>query len=138
MSIRFDRIDNFWFVLRHEIEHVLNGDGKEVAIVDSDLDTTETENISEQEQLANSAAAEFCVPQRQLDDFIARKGPLYSRKLVFGFAAKLQIHPGLVVGQLQKRLGRYDLFRPTLVPIKSIITSVALTDGYGHVLPVEI
>src|SRR5205814_240398 len=23
MSLRFDRIDNFWFVLRHELEHVL-------------------------------------------------------------------------------------------------------------------
>jgi HTH-type transcriptional regulator/antitoxin HigA len=23
MSLRFDRIDNFWFVLRHELEHVI-------------------------------------------------------------------------------------------------------------------
>jgi len=23
LSMRFDRIDNFWFVLRHELEHVL-------------------------------------------------------------------------------------------------------------------
>lgn len=138
MSLRFDRIDNFWFVLRHEIEHVLNGDGKDSAIVDSDLDAIETENVSEQEQIANSAAAEFCVPQKQLDDFIARKGPLFSRKLVLGFAMKLNIHPGLVVGQLQKRLSRYDLFRPLLVPVKNIITSVAMTDGYGHDLPIEI
>src|SRR6266851_942340 len=28
MSLRYDRIDNFWFVLRHEIEHVLRGHGK--------------------------------------------------------------------------------------------------------------
>ena len=28
MSLRFDRINNFWFVLRHEIEHVLNKDGQ--------------------------------------------------------------------------------------------------------------
>jgi HTH-type transcriptional regulator / antitoxin HigA len=28
MTTRHDRIDNFWFVLRHEIEHVLNGDGR--------------------------------------------------------------------------------------------------------------
>ncbi len=28
MSLRYDRIDNFWFVLRHEIEHVLREDGK--------------------------------------------------------------------------------------------------------------
>lgn len=29
MSLRFDRMDNFWFVLRHEIEHVLQEDGKD-------------------------------------------------------------------------------------------------------------
>jgi HTH-type transcriptional regulator/antitoxin HigA len=28
MSLRYDRIDNFWFVLRHEIEHVLRKDGQ--------------------------------------------------------------------------------------------------------------
>src|ERR1700730_19289772 len=27
MSIRFDRVNNFWFVFRHEVEHVLNRDG---------------------------------------------------------------------------------------------------------------
>ena len=26
LSMRFDQIDNFWFVLRHEIEHVLRRD----------------------------------------------------------------------------------------------------------------
>ncbi len=28
MSLRFDRIDNFWFVLRHELEHVIQGHGR--------------------------------------------------------------------------------------------------------------
>lgn len=37
MSMRIDRIDNFCFVLRHEIEHILRGDGKVEAIVDSEL-----------------------------------------------------------------------------------------------------
>ena len=34
MSLRFDRIDNFWLVLRHEIEHVLCGHGKSEPIID--------------------------------------------------------------------------------------------------------
>ena len=38
MSARFDRIDNFWFVLRHEIEHVLRKDGMEAEIVDAELE----------------------------------------------------------------------------------------------------
>lgn len=32
MSLRFDRIDNFWFVLRHELEHVIQRHGSGAAI----------------------------------------------------------------------------------------------------------
>ena len=38
MSMRHDRIDNFWFVLRHECEHVLRGDGKTVVAFDAELE----------------------------------------------------------------------------------------------------
>lgn len=137
MSLRFDRIDNWWFVLRHEIEHVLKEDGKDSAIVDSDLYTNEElKDLPPMEEAANHAAADFCVPRNLLDDFVARKGPLFSRQAVLLFARSLKVHPGLVVGQLQRRIGRYDLFRPLLIPIREIITSVSITDGYGHVLPV--
>ena len=34
MTVRKDKIDNFWFVLRHEIEHVLRGHGREEEIID--------------------------------------------------------------------------------------------------------
>ncbi len=140
LSLRFDRIDNFWFILRHEIEHVLNEDGKDTVIIDSDLEkvSMEMENLPIEEKIANSAAAEFCVPQKELENFIARVGPLFSRMRVLAFAQKNEVHPGLVVGQLQRYLQRYDLFRPMLVPIRNIITQVAMTDGYGSILPVEV
>ena len=38
MSLRFDRIDNVWFVLWHEIEHVLRRHGRQTPIVDSELE----------------------------------------------------------------------------------------------------
>jgi len=141
LSLRLDRIDNFWYVLRHEIEHVLNGDGKDAAIVDSELHFIEgldAENLPVAERLAHAAAAEFCTPQDRLDDFLARVGSLPPRQRVLLFAKKLGIHPGIVVGQIQNRLKRYDLFRPTLVPIREIITPVAMTDGYGHFLPLKV
>lgn len=123
LSLRFDRIDNFWFVLRHEIEHVLNEDGKDLPIVDSNLDVgaLETEGLSRAERKANAAAAEFCVPQIAFERFVRRVGTHYSRQEVLEFASSLKVHPGLVVGQLQRRLGRYDLFRPMLVPITSTV-----------------
>jgi len=139
LSLRFDRIDNFWFVLRHEIEHVLNGDGRDLAIVDSDVvEESGASDLVPQEQAANAAAAEFCVPQREIDDFILRVGPLFSRKGVLAFAKRLGIHPGLVAGQLQWRTERWDLFRQMLVPVRGFITPTAMTDGFGHICPVEV
>ncbi|HEY6466363.1 MAG TPA: HigA family addiction module antitoxin, partial [Candidatus Acidoferrales bacterium] len=76
MSLQHDRIDNFWFVLRHECEHVLNGHGKEKEMVDVDLDTTAV-SISEEERIANEAATNFCAPSDKIDSWIARKRPYY-------------------------------------------------------------
>lgn len=137
LSLRFDRIDNFWFVLRHELEHVLNEDGKDLPVVDSNLEAgaAESESVSRAERKANLAAAEFCVPQKLLERFVSEAEPPFSRQTVLAFADRLGVHPGLVVGQLQQRLGRYDLFRPLLVPIRSVITPAALTDGYGLAQP---
>lgn len=140
LSLRFDRIDNFWFVLRHEIEHVLNEDGKGSVIIDTDMEVPpkDGDKLSEEEKIANAAAAEFCTPQKDLKNFIARVGPIPPRIRVSGFALKHKLHPGLVVGQIQRHLNRFDLFRQMLVPIRYIITPVAMTDGFGYVLPVEI
>ena len=134
MSLRFDRIDNFWFVLRHEIEHVLRGDGKQLPRLDTDMEREASEvDIPEEERLANSAAAEFCVPGSRMRDFIARKSPVFAERDIRGFAAILQRHPGLVAGQLQHQTKRYDLFRNHLVKVRSIILPSAEHDGWGDV-----
>lgn len=140
MSLRYDRIDNFWFVLRHEIEHVLRQHWKSAVMLDFELEGEKAGNsvsISEEERLANEAAADFCVPQIKLDSFIARKAPFFNKRDMLGLARTLQIHPGLVAGQLQNRTGRYNLFRQYLVKIRSAILPSALVDGWGNIAPVD-
>lgn len=140
MSIRHDRIDNFWFVLRHECEHVRLQHGKAAAMLDIELEGERAgtgANIAEEERLANEAAAEFCVPRRTMDSFIARKAPLFAERDILGVARTLQIHPGLVAGQLQHRTGRYDRFRQHLVKIRSAVAPGAMVDGWGDVASVD-
>ncbi len=134
MSMRYDRIDNFWFVLRHEIEHVLLGHGKIKAVVD-DLDDSDL--VSENEIFANDAAADFCVPKRLMDSFVARKAPYFYDRDIVGFAAVNKIHPGLVAGQIQRRTQRYDRFRSHQVKVRSIISPSATLDGWGDIAPVD-
>lgn len=139
MSLRYDRIDNFWFVLRHEIEHILQGHGRSVAMLDTELEGNRAgtgPDVSKEERVANEAAAEFCVPQLALEAFIDRKSPVFAERDVLGFAKTLNIHPGLVAGQLQHRTDRYDRFRNHLVKIRSAIAPGATVDGWGDIAPV--
>jgi HTH-type transcriptional regulator/antitoxin HigA len=134
LSIRFDRVNNFWFVLRHEIEHILNRDG----LVTIDVELTERVQgkgeLPPEEVRANAAAAEFLIPKSELDNFIIRVRPLYSEQRILLFAKRIGVHPGIVVGQLQHRDEvPYTHFHKHLVKIREIVTQTALTDGWGTV-----
>lgn len=134
LTLQLDRIDNFWFVLRHELEHVLLRHGQERGyILDLDLDGAPADQIPEEEKAANDAGQEFCVPTGELSSFIARVAPFFKEERVVLFAQRLNVHPGIVVGQLQRRLARYDLFRKYQVKVRHIVTSSAMTDGWGVV-----
>jgi HTH-type transcriptional regulator/antitoxin HigA len=135
ITMRYDRVDNFWFVLRHEIEHVLRGDGRDFAIIDDELEGEKaslSSGVPERERLANAAAANFCVPQDELSDFIRRTRPLFSQRRIVEFAKKMRVHPGVVVGQLHARKAiPYANLRALLVRVRHIVTETALTDGSG-------
>lgn len=138
LSMRHDRLDNFWFVLRHELEHVRLGHGRAAMILDTDLEGERAgvgDDIPEEERLANGAAQEFCVPSAKMDGFIKRKAPFFSERDMIGFAKLLGVHPGLVAGQLQHRTGRYDRFRQHLANIRSHVQTGAAVDGWGDVYP---
>lgn len=140
MSLRYDRIDNFWFVLRHELEHVIKRHGVNSIMVDTELEGDKAginANITGEERVANEAAAEFCVPQKKMDSFIARKAPFFHEHDIIGMARTLQLHPGLIAGQLQHRIGKYDRFRQHLVKIRHIVIPNSMVDGWGNVAPVD-
>lgn len=138
MTTRFDRVDNFWFVLRHELEHVIRGHGQVAVMLDTDLSTADGGNaeVLEEERVANTAAAEFCVPREAMARFIARKDPFFAERDIIGFSRTIGVHPGLVAGQLQHHTGKYNRFRQHLVPIRESVAPSAIVDGWGDVAPV--
>jgi HTH-type transcriptional regulator / antitoxin HigA len=141
MSTLYDRLDNFWFVLRHEIEHVLQGHGKSsIGIVDylTGENASEATVDSDEEQVANLAAADFCVPTSKMDSFYARKHPYFSERDVIGFASLIGVHPAIVVGQLQRRMRRYDYLRKYQVAVRKHLMLTALCDGWGNVVEAQL
>jgi HTH-type transcriptional regulator / antitoxin HigA len=139
MTLRHDRIDNYWFVLRHELEHVIQLHSRTVAMLDAELEGDRAgtgPSVSEEERVANEAAAEFCVPKKMMDAFIARKAPFFSERDLIGFARTIKVHPGVVAGQLHYRTRRFDRFRNHIVKVRTIVAPNAITDGWGDVVPV--
>jgi HTH-type transcriptional regulator/antitoxin HigA len=136
MSLRLDRIDNFWFVLRHECAHVLHGHGKAAAIIDNDV-ASDIQDINEEERIANMEAADFCVAHEKMQSFYLRKNPYFSDADVRAFAKINRIHPGLVVGQIHNLSKQYKILRQHLVNVRNFVTSTSIVDGWGNIAPVD-
>lgn len=136
MTLRFDRIDNFWFVLMHELRHVANKDGQDgEAIIDENLgaENSGAGDKPDYERVADTEAAEAIIPATVFNDFALRVRPLYSEVRINGFAALIGVHPGIVVGQLHNRKEvPFAHYRKLLVKVREHIVGNALTDGWGH------
>jgi HTH-type transcriptional regulator/antitoxin HigA len=140
LSLRFDRMDNFWFVLRHELEHVIQNHGKSSPHFDSDIGSQGdgANTIDVEEDAANHAASEFCAPKAKIDSFIARKAPIFPERDFLGFAKLLGVHPCLVAGQIRHKTGRYELFNSHNSKIREYVIPSAIVDGWGDIYPVEL
>jgi HTH-type transcriptional regulator/antitoxin HigA len=67
----------------------------------------------------------------ELEDFIARVQPYFSEEKILRFAQRIKVHPGLVVGQLQRKLGRHDFLRKHQVKVRAFVLPSADADGWG-------
>jgi len=128
-SIRFDRIDSFWHTLAHEIRHIVNVDHPSL---DTDLvGKSRATPLDEMEERADVEGAAMLIPPDALRSFMARVGPTYTKERINQFAQKIGVHPGIVVGQIQKLTDLWNANREMLVKIRNLVTTTAITDGWG-------
>jgi HTH-type transcriptional regulator / antitoxin HigA len=134
MSLRLDRVDNFWHTLFHELDHVLNGEGKQMPIVDvvemGDMSDT---NTSREESRANESAADYCIDREKFEKWIINIAPMFSRREIVSFAEEMHVHPAIVLGQLQHRgLVKYSFHRDLLEPVRHVLIETIATDGFEN------
>jgi len=96
LTLRYDRLDSFWFTLAHELAHLVSGhEGNRP----EDLDAAAGSDREERE--ADRLAADWLVPRAPLARFVKKVKPLYSRQVIVSFASSVGRHPAVVLGRLQ-------------------------------------
>jgi len=107
LSLRYDRIDNFWYTLSHELAHLILGhahttNGK--FIID-DLDLRDS--LDENELEADKVAQEGLIPNTLWSNHQAR---ITSKvRDVIDLAHKADIHPAIVAGRIRFENNNYKI-----------------------------
>lgn len=105
MTLRYDRLDNFWFTLLHELAHVSLHLSEETPTFVDDLDMPSERDPRERE--ADEMAREVSVPRS-----ILRRDFAYQRKdveSVMLLARKLGVHPSIVAGRVRRESNNYRI-----------------------------
>jgi HTH-type transcriptional regulator / antitoxin HigA len=103
LTLRHDRLDNFWFVVMHELVHLFKHLGGQVASFFDDLDSDDQADPLEAE--ADQLASEALIPSNEWRTSPASK--LRSADAANHLAQRLKIHPAIVAGRIRKAYKDY-------------------------------
>lgn len=118
LSLRYDRIDAFWFTLMHELAHINRG---HPAVYLENLDCEELAQDTREVE-ANQQAGDWLLAPAAHAAFVRDTQPRFSRAHIVRFAASQGRHPGIVVGRLQHDgLVDYRYLRPLLVRVRGLL-----------------
>ncbi len=118
LTLRHDRLDNFWFTLFHELGHVLlHLDDSGEAFFDDTDKLGRTKNFREVE--ANDFAASSLISESDWNRVKSKLLRSPTEEKVLEFAEFLSIHPSLVAGRIRWQKDDYSLF-PSLIGSKQL------------------
>lgn len=108
VTLRHDRVDNFWFTLLHEFAHVcchLSEDRKVI------LDDLEVSSVDEIETQADDFASNALIPEKYWNEDISADTTADDLQRV---ANKAGVHPAIAAGRWQYHYGDYRRFSKLL------------------------
>ncbi|CAK0761339.1 HTH-type transcriptional regulator / antitoxin HigA [Gammaproteobacteria bacterium] len=111
LTLRHDRLDNFWFTLFHELAHValhLDQDGMDVFFDDM----TEEGGKDKCEKEADKLASEALIPEAEWK--LAQLTNNSSSESVLAFAERLRISPAIPAGRIRHESKDYKILKPLI------------------------
>jgi HTH-type transcriptional regulator/antitoxin HigA len=106
LTLRYDRVDNFWFALLHELVHVQNHLTPSHLFIADNLDDKTRAN-EKAERDADAGAGEALIPSDEWEQSAVRTAPTAENALAL--ARKLRIHPAIVAGRVRHETGNWRL-----------------------------
>lgn len=107
LTLRYDRVDNFWFVLFHELFHVIKHINRsKINGVFDDLESQSTDTI---EIEADTLSSEALIPENDWSSSLARY--VRSPESVIDFAKSMHISPAIVAGRIRHEANNYVILK---------------------------
>ncbi|MDO9515071.1 MAG: ImmA/IrrE family metallo-endopeptidase [Syntrophales bacterium] len=114
LTLRHDRLDNFWFTLLHELAHLMLHLSKGCRLIVDDLDLRGHNKNNEDhiENEADDVASKALIPKQYWPLLDAEKVPKTTDLL--SLAVKLKIHPAPIAGRVRFKQNNYRIFSKLL------------------------
>jgi HTH-type transcriptional regulator/antitoxin HigA len=110
LTLRYDRLDNFWFCLLHELAHIgchMDGKRDEAFIDDHSLGHVEGAPRDPKEDEADDWAEVALIPKGVWQTSRVRDNP--TPQAVMELAEQLEIHPAIIAGRIRHETKNFRL-----------------------------
>ncbi|HPH97287.1 MAG TPA: ImmA/IrrE family metallo-endopeptidase [Anaerolineaceae bacterium] len=111
MTLRHDRLDNFWFTLAHELAHVylhLHSDSNQAFFDDTESGAEATESQYETE--ANQLTWKLLIPEEMWAQKIQPHLSRLTRIQIIDFSKSIFVSPAIVAGRVRWHTGDFNHF----------------------------
>lgn len=105
LTIRYDRLDNFWFTLMHELAHIALHYGQDVRLFYDEIEGIKAIDIDDKEREADELAEESLLPKAKWEVSPARLIP--SSMAANSLAKELGVHIAIIAGQIRHKGNKY-------------------------------
>ena len=116
LTLRHDRIDNFWFALIHELVHVDKHLNPSHLFIADNLDDKTRSSLEETE--ADAGAREALIPLTEWDDSAVKINPTVKNAMLL--ADKLRIHPSIVAGRVRYETENWRLLNGLTAEVRQL------------------
>lgn len=105
LTLRYDRLDNFWFTLMHELAHITRHYDSNISLFFDEIEGVKTIGIDDKEREADEMAEEALLPKAKWEVSPARLIPSFMA--ANSLASELGVHVAIIAGQIRHKGNKY-------------------------------